>query len=132
MDTSRSLLLFIFVLCQFWPYNVFIAIYLINLMPSTILSSIFPHKHLYMFPRPTPTSVFLVVPSSPCSLLMSKPNYNQPAICVFFGYNTNHKGFRCYDPIVRRLHISHDVMFLEGIPYCARSRYKDSLFLPLL
>jgi hypothetical protein len=33
---------------------------------------------------------------------------------VFIGYETGSKGYRVYDPIAKKLHISRDVIFEEG------------------
>ena len=50
------------------------------------------------------------------------------AMCVFFGYNSEHKGYRCYDPVSRRLRISHHVTFLEDTSYYSSSS-QDLLFM---
>ena len=33
---------------------------------------------------------------------------------VFIGYETGTKGYRVYDPVTKKLHISRDVIFEEG------------------
>lgn len=33
--------------------------------------------------------------------------------CIFIGYSTTHKGYKCYHPILHRFYVSHDVIFHE-------------------
>ncbi|GFS33956.1 hypothetical protein Acr_00g0031450 [Actinidia rufa] len=36
--------------------------------------------------------------------------------CIFLGYSSMSKGYSCYDPVIRHMYHSLDVMFLETVP----------------
>ena len=37
--------------------------------------------------------------------------------CVFLGYSTTQKGYRCYSPVLRRYFSSADVTFVKSLSY---------------
>ena len=83
-----------------------------------MLKQISPFEALYCYP-PSYTHLrtfgclcFVHLPS----LEKHKLSY-QAAKCVFLGYSDEHKGFLCYDHVVRRSRISRNVVFVEHVPF---------------
>ena len=63
--------------------------------------------------------IFLGVVSSSCSLPGSGPILLLSPPYLFLGYGLEHKGYRRYDLVVQRIHISRDVTFDESTPFYA-------------
>ncbi|CAA0841419.1 cysteine-rich RLK (RECEPTOR-like protein kinase) 8 [Striga hermonthica] len=101
-----------------WPEAVATSVYLLNRLPTKALAMSTPldaistmctlSSVLSLEPRVFGCTVFIHVPKihrtkfSPCSVK-----------CVFVGYGKSQKGYRCYDPATRRVHVTLDCHFLE-------------------
>ena len=119
LKTTHALLLGAHVPSSHWLDVVTTAVHLINQMPSRILGfktplqalaasiSVLPATMLH--PRTFWCVVYIHLHHNQCTKL--DPCARR---CLFLGYATNQKGYRCYDPTNKRLYITMDVTFLES------------------
>lgn len=112
------------------------ATYLINILPSKVINFSTPVERLL---GETPDYNSLRVFGYACW-----PNLRPYTIklsfrsirCVFLGYSSMHKGFKCLDPSTGRVYISRDVVFDENIfPFAqlhpnACTRLRKEILLP--
>ncbi|KAI5352266.1 hypothetical protein L3X38_005157 [Prunus dulcis] len=119
LETARALLIGAHVPRHHWDDAIVTAVHLINRMPSGVLTFKTPlqvlaqHKHLpfvlVLTPRIFGCVVFVHLHKNqrskldPCALR-----------CVFVGYATHQKGYRCYHPPTQRTYVTLDVTFLES------------------
>ena len=91
---------------------VLTAVYTINRTPSSVTHNLSPYERLYgVCPDYSNLRVF----GSACFVMLQPHERTKleprSRLCYFVGYGIQHKGYRCYDPISRRLRISRHVMF---------------------
>jgi hypothetical protein len=90
------------------------AVYTINRLPTPILDNCTPHERLF---GSVPSYHHLHVFGSTCFVLFQSHECNKleprSRLCYFLGYGVEQKGYRCYDPVSRRLRISRRVVFWE-------------------
>jgi hypothetical protein len=101
-----------------WSEAVMTTTYLINRMPSRILDMKSPMELLLgKNDFRVPPKVFGCV----CFVKDHRPTVSkldpQAVKCIFVGYASTQKGYKCWDPIGRRLFVSMDVTFREEEPY---------------
>jgi transposase InsO family protein len=122
VETARSLLLSALVPNEFWGEAILTAVHAINRIPSLVTSGLSPFEKLY---RSCPDYSSLKVFGSTCFVL--RPHVerdklsSRSALCVFLGYGDGQKGYRCYDPLSKKLYVSRHVVFLEHIPFFSLS-----------
>ncbi|KAG5561972.1 hypothetical protein RHGRI_004867 [Rhododendron griersonianum] len=118
LNTARSLLLSSSVPSVLWGEAVLTAAHLLNRMPTPLLSGSSPYERLY---GQIPNYSLLRVFGSTCFVLLPKKDRSKLnarcVVCVFLGYGINQKGYRCYDPVTKKLYVSRHVTFLERLPY---------------
>jgi Reverse transcriptase (RNA-dependent DNA polymerase) len=109
----------------FWGEAVHTSVYLINRLPSPVTGNISPYEQLCGNP---PVYSHLKVFGSSCFVLLPKREHDKlsqkSVICVFLGYGTQKKGYRCYDTYAKKLRISRHVTFWERIPFFSLPPHK--------
>ncbi|KAI3746178.1 hypothetical protein L6452_08601 [Arctium lappa] len=101
----------------FWPEALHMVSHLLNILPSASISNDTPHYRLF---RRHPTYDHLRVFGCLCFPRLHLTHKLQPrsSPCIFLGYPSYHRGFRCYDLSTRKIIISRHVTFDETIfPY---------------
>jgi len=118
LETARALLFGAQVPGRYWSDSITTAVYLLNRMPSKALDFKTPLQALSQYV--TLPSILLLPPRVfGCVAFVHIHKHLRTKLepcavrCIFWGYGSNKKGFRCYDPKTKRLYITMDVTFLE-------------------
>lgn len=101
---------------SYWVEAVTSAVFIINRMPSSVLKEKSPFELLYhQVPDYRIFRVFgcRVYPYLRHHALHKLAPRSIP--CIFIGYSSTHKGFRCLDPITSRIYVSRHVQFDETL-----------------
>ncbi|KAL5754015.1 hypothetical protein ACOSP7_022235 [Xanthoceras sorbifolium] len=125
LKVTRSLLFCMRVPSRFWGAAVLTVVHLINRQPSRVLHFKSPCQTLLeTYPH---TKLISTIPLRVfgCTVFVHvQPHYwgkldPRAVRCLFLGYSPTQKGYRCYNPGTRKIHIYLDVTFVE-----------DQLFFP--
>jgi len=118
VETGLTLLAYAKMPLCFWDHAFLTATYLINRLPSPVLGNKSPFFILHL---QLPDYKFLKCFGCAC-FPFTRP-YNNHKLefrskeCIFIGYSSTHKGYKCLDP-TGRVFISKDVIFNEyKFPY---------------
>jgi hypothetical protein len=99
---------------KFWDEAFSSATYLINRTPSNVINYETPQERLFHTQQN-----YLSLRVFGCACWSNLRPYNQHKLqfrskqCVFPGYSTQHKGFKCLDVSEGHVYISRDVVFDE-------------------
>ena len=99
---------------QFWGEAALTAVYTINRCPTPIVQNQTPYDMLF---GSSLSYDLLTVFGCVCFVLLQDHERNKlqsrSRLCCFLGYGNGQKGYRCYDPIRKRLRVSRHVVFWE-------------------
>jgi hypothetical protein len=91
---------------HFCTEGVSTVTYLINIQPSSTLDGGISFERLV---------------GCVCYVLLAPHEHTkltaQSDECLFLGYSAEHKGYRCWDPVARRMRTSRNVVFDESRPF---------------
>ena len=119
IELARTMLIASHISARFWVDVVYTAVYIINRLPTPVLDHATPFEKLF---RKQPDYSFMRVFGCKCfPNFTAKPGNKLTARsirCVFLGYASGYKGYRCLDPVSGRVYISRNVQFHETVfPY---------------
>jgi histone deacetylase 1/2 len=103
---------------KFWDEAFYTAVYLINRLPTRVIDNATPLEHL-LGDKAKPN--YDLLKSFGCACWPLLRPYNNRKLnfrskeCVFIGYSSNHKGYKCLDVTTGRVYISRNVIFDEHV-----------------
>ncbi|CAH9126696.1 unnamed protein product [Cuscuta epithymum] len=116
LELTRTMLLEASIPSQFWVDAIFTAAYIINRLPSPLLGHSSPYERLF---QKSPDYAFMRVFGCSCFPNISASSANKLSArsvhCVFIGYASGYKGYRCLEPKSGRVYVSRHVRFFENI-----------------
>lgn len=101
---------------SFWHHALQMTTYILNILPHKTKQYFTPTSLLYhKHPTYDHLKVFgcLCFPLTPSTSINKLQNRSSP--CVFLGYPSNHRGYKCYDLSTRKIIISRHVIFDEHV-----------------
>ncbi|CAL9020404.1 unnamed protein product [Prunus brigantina] len=118
LETARALLLGASVPPRFWPEAVTYVVYVINRMPSRVVGFQTPIQVLTQH-TPVVSSNTLPPRVFGCVAYVHIQKIHRSKLdpcalrCVFVGYSSHQKGYKCYHPETRHMYVTMDVTFSE-------------------
>ncbi|KAL3498699.1 hypothetical protein ACH5RR_041431 [Cinchona calisaya] len=128
LDTIRALLISASCSEQLWGEAALTAVYTINRVSSSVINNQTPYERLF---QSTPDYTQLKIFGCACFVLLQPHEHHKlesrARLCCFLGYGNEHKGYRCWDPLSKRLRISRQVVFWEHKMFSSMSKFHLSI-----
>jgi hypothetical protein len=116
VETGLALLAHASVPLKFWDEAFTNATYLINRLPTCVIDNLCPLERLFKTP---PNYSMLRIFGCACWPHLQPYNKHKLSFrskpCVFIGYSSIHKGYKCLDMETGHVYISRDVVFDENV-----------------
>jgi transposase InsO family protein len=116
VETGLALLAHAQMPLKFWDTAFLTASYLINRIPTRVIDNTCPLERLF---HVSPNYSLLRIFGCACWPHLRPYNKHKLSFrskqCVFIGYSSLHKGYKCLDPDSGRVYISRDVKFDEQV-----------------
>ena len=123
LEVARALMFTMHVPKYLWGEAILTASHLINRMPSKILQFQTPLSVLLQTYPMFRSFSSLPLKIFGCTAFVHVHSQNRSKLdpkaikCVFIGYSSTQRGYKCYSPSLRRMFVSMDVTFHETQPY---------------
>nr|KYP54934.1 Retrovirus-related Pol polyprotein from transposon TNT 1-94 [Cajanus cajan] len=133
LEVTRALLFQMSVPKSYWGEAVLTATYLINRLPSRVLDGVSPVQVMTSFYPSIPIMTSLQSRVFGCSVFVHVHSTHRGKLdpraikCVFIGYASNKKGYKCYHPQSRRVYVSKDVTFHETESFFSSTHLSSEL-----
>ncbi|XP_059590835.1 retrovirus-related Pol polyprotein from transposon RE1 isoform X1 [Vitis vinifera] len=128
LEVTRCLMFSSNVPNYFWGEAILTATYLINRMPSRVLTFQSPRQlFLKQFPHTHAASSDLPLKVFGCTAFVHVYSQNRSKFaprankCIFLGYSPTQKGYKCYSPTNKRFYTTMDVSFFEHVFFYPKS-----------
>ena len=134
-STARTLLLNYHVPWSYWGEAILTSTHLVNRLPSQTLAFTSPIDRLHAAFPSISLRTGLLPRIFGCTAYVHDSSTSQTKLdaralrCVFVGYSSLQKGYKCYHPSSRRFFVSANVTFAEYEPFFGVSSTSSRLLL---
>ncbi|RVW30369.1 Retrovirus-related Pol polyprotein from transposon TNT 1-94 [Vitis vinifera] len=133
LNTTRVLLFQGNIPKSYWVEAVLTATYMINRIPSQVLDNKSPVEILKSFYPHFKTSNGLTPRVFGCTAFVHVHSQHRDKLdpraikCVFLGYSSTQKGYKCYNPSAIKFYISANVTFTENKHFFTKSSLQGEI-----